>query len=585
MNFWIISSIVCLRIYGSSWARGTIRRWRWRGGRVRGELGEVRLADLSFTVEETATLAQQLGLNLSSQEVAQLHSRTEGWAAGLRLLAISLAQLPANRSALLQGGMQGSRRIFDFLAEEVLDRQTTELRSFLLETSILASLRPEVCDSLTGRRDSFSVLDDLYRRNLYVVAADEAETSFRYHDLFADFLRERLRRERPGDWASLHERAARAERSPHERLRHWLAAANWECAAAEVETIGPEYARRGFVSTLQRWIADLPEEVRLKHPRVLYLLGHAIWTQSEFSLAEPFLEQALEGFRRIGDVVGQGEALVALANSALMNNHFDQSRERVCEALTFDIPVESRVQVHTAGAWDSIYRHDWVEAEHHLNKVFEFLEAGEGTTNPLAAQLLLFSEGIPGYLQKVEVVCAAMRKRLCEPPGLVEGVYYLLQGATRIYRGDPADADRNAERALAIARDCGQVVMVISALGTSFAVTAAMSGRWADMEAWATDGLSETKYGQITRNWRLHYLLLEARARWQTGNLDGLRETCENAMQPNAVEAPAAKPYRYLIRGMLRLANIPMHRRSKCSAMPWCWKKRLKSRGRFAARA
>ena len=320
--------------------------------RVRGELGEIRLPDLSFTEDETGALVnQRLGLNLSSQEVNLLHARTEGWAAGLRLLATSFSQLPGNRTSVLQSGMQGSRRIFDFLADEVLDRQEPALRNFLLETSILSSLRPEVCDAYTGRRDSARILEDLYRRNLYVVAANESETSFRYHDLFADFLREHLRRERPDDWSSLHERAARAETSPHNRLRHLLAAESWDAAAAEIEAIGPEYARRGFVLTLQRWIGELPAEVRLRHPRVLYLLGHAIWTQSEFSQAQPYLEQALEGFRRNNDLAGQGETLVALANSALMNSRFDESRDLIREALTFDIPAESRVQVHSASAW------------------------------------------------------------------------------------------------------------------------------------------------------------------------------------------------------------------------------------------
>jgi hypothetical protein len=143
--------------------------------RARGELGEIRLQDLSFTEDETSALVNNnLGLDLTSQEVHQLHSRTEGWAAGVRLLATSLSQLPANRTTLLSG-MQGSRRIFDFLAKEVLDRQEPDLRNFLLDTSILSSLRPEVCDALTGRRDSGRILEDLYQRNLYVVAADEAK--------------------------------------------------------------------------------------------------------------------------------------------------------------------------------------------------------------------------------------------------------------------------------------------------------------------------------------------------------------------------------------------------------------------------
>lgn len=524
--------------------------------RARGELGEIRLQDLSFTEDETRALANQcLGLELNSDEVHLLHARTEGWAAGLRLLAISLAQLPAKRAALLESSMQGSRRIFDFLAEEVLDRQPAELRDFLLETSVLASLRPEVCNALTGRRDSIRVLEDLYRRNLYVVAADEAETSFRYHDLFADFLRERLRRERPDDWAALHERAARSETLPENRLRHWLAAECWDGAAAEIEAVGAEYARRGFVHTLQRWISELPDEIRLRYPRVLYLLGHAIWAQSEFSRAQPYLEQALEGFRRAGDLVGQGEAIAALANSALMNNRLDESRDMIREALSFDIPAASRVQIHTASAWAAIYRKDLTEAKHHLDTVFQMLKEGDGTENPLAIQLVLFSEGLPGYVDKIEDLCAAMERRNSGPPVLAHAAYYLLHGAALLHRGDMPAADRSALRALEIARDSGQIVHVIAALLTSLAVTAAAAGRWNDMEMHASEGLDENQFGHITRNWRLHFQFLQARARWHSGDIEGLRQTYESAMLPNPVESPAARPYFHLIRGMVGMAE------------------------------
>lgn len=524
--------------------------------RARGELGEIRLQDLSFTASETGDLVnRRLGLNLDPREVQLLYSRTEGWAAGLRLLATSLAQSPANRAVLLEGGMQGSRRVFDFLAEEVLDRQDPDLRRFLLDTSILSSLRPDVCDSLTGRRDSYSVLEDLYQRNLYVVAADQQETAFRYHDLFADFLRERLRRERPGEWKSLHERAARAEVEPANRLRHLLAAGSWEAATEEIAAVGPEYARRGFVLTLRRWIGELPDEVRLRHPRVLYLLGHAIWTQREFSQAQPYLEQALEGFRRAGDTAGQSETLVALANSALMNNRFDESREMLRQALEFDLPAQSQVQVHSAGAWDAIYRRDWPAARPHLDRVFDLVEQGEGTANPLAIQLILFSEGAPEYVDRIEKLCAGLRQRLSGAPEVALGVYYLLRSAVLAHRGYACEADREGGHALEIARDCGQIVLVIAALSTSFAITAAAESRWNDMDRWATDGLDETKYGQITRNWRLHFQHLQARARWHAGDIEGLRRTYEDAMLPNPVEAPAARPYRSLIQGMARMSE------------------------------
>jgi len=524
--------------------------------RARGELGEIRLQELSFTEEETSTLANEcLALNLTDQEVRQIHARTEGWAAGLRLLATTLAQAPARRATLLESGMQGSRRIFDFLAEEVLDRQPAELRGFLLETSVLVSLSPKVCDALTGRRDSIRILEDLYRRNLYVVAADESETTFRYHDLFADFLRERLRRERPEAWAELHKRAARAEVSPDRRLRHWIEAESWDEAAAEIEAAGPEYARRGFVVTVRRWIFALPEEARLRHPRVLYLLGHAIWTQSEFSAAQPWIEQALEGFRRISDTAGQGEAILALANAALMNNRLEECSEMIQEALSFDIPPASRAQIHTATTWAAIYRKDWDEAARQLDHLYGLLNAGVGADNPLALQLVLFSEGLFGYVAQIERLLRSMKSRLTGQPDLTHSAYHLLNSAILIHRGDLNEGEREAERSLEIARDCGQIVLVTAALCTNFAIVMAGRGNWAEMDRWASDGLDETKYGHITRNWRLHFQYLQARARWGAGDIEGLRQTMESASIPNPVAAPASKPYFHLIRGMLRMAE------------------------------
>jgi LuxR family maltose regulon positive regulatory protein len=524
--------------------------------RARGELGEIRLHELSFTEEETSALANEcLSLNLTLQEVRQIHTRTEGWAAGLRLLATSLAQLPSRRATLLESGMQGSRRIFDFLAEEVLDRQSAELRGFLLETSVLASLTPKVCDALTGRRDSIRILEDLYRRNLYVVAADESETTFRYHDLFADFLRERLRRERPEAWPELHQRAARAEISPDRRMRHWIESESWDEAALEVEAAGPEYVRRGFVVTLRRWIFRLPEEVRLRHPRVLYLMGHAIWTESEFSAAQPWIEQALEGFRRVGDTAGQGEAILALANAALMNNRLEESRQLIQEASSFDIPPASRAQICTASAWAAIYRKDWKEADGHLNQLYQLLMSGVGTGNPLALQLVLFSEGVFGYVARIDELCRSMEPRLTGQPDLTHSAYHLLKSAISLHRGDLEAGDRHAERATEVALDCGQLVLVTAALCTNWAISKAARGDWEEMDRWASDGLDEDKYGHITRNWRLHFQYLQARARWGAGNIEGLRETVEATLIHNPVEAPAAKPYFHLIRGMLRMAE------------------------------
>jgi LuxR family maltose regulon positive regulatory protein len=142
--------------------------------RARGQLVELRARELAFSREETtAFLNGVLGLGLSPADLASLYERTEGWPAGLRLLANSLERIPspAARTACIRDLAQTDRYIFDFLAEEVLDRQPPAVRAFLLETSILAELTPARCQAVTGRSDAGAILEDLYRRNLFLISA------------------------------------------------------------------------------------------------------------------------------------------------------------------------------------------------------------------------------------------------------------------------------------------------------------------------------------------------------------------------------------------------------------------------------
>ena len=184
--------------------------------RVRRQLAELRLHDLRFTGGEAdALLNATLGLGVAPAQLDQLLHRTEGWAAGVSLLASSLEQIatPGERAAFLAHVQRTDRAIFEFLAEEVLNRQNPFVRMFLLETAVLPTLTPALCRAVSGRDDAEDVLDDLYRRNLFLAEVgaqhgpadddgDDAPPVYRYHDLFRDFLRQRLRRElqhgRPG---------------------------------------------------------------------------------------------------------------------------------------------------------------------------------------------------------------------------------------------------------------------------------------------------------------------------------------------------------------------------------------------------
>ena len=229
--------------------------------RAGGQLAELRTADLRFSAEEAAALLREsAGADLPAAAVAALAARTEGWVAGLRLAALSLASQadPAGFVAAFSGS---HRYVLDYLTEEVLDRQQEELRTFLLETSLLERLSGGLCDAVTGRTDSRAMLERVERAGLFLVPLDEVRDWWRYHHLFADLLRARLQQQRPGRVVSLH-RAAAAWCEDHgladDAVRHALAAGDPAWAARLVERYADAFLLRSEDATLQRWLAALP---------------------------------------------------------------------------------------------------------------------------------------------------------------------------------------------------------------------------------------------------------------------------------------------------------------------------------------
>ncbi|ORA35366.1 hypothetical protein BST13_14645 [Mycobacterium aquaticum] len=201
--------------------------------RLTGELTELRAADLAFTLQDARTLLAASGVTLSDESLAVLHARTEGWAAGLRLAAISLGGHPEPERFITE--FSGSERtVAEYLLAEVLERQPDEVRRLLLYTSVLQRVNGELADHLLSSRGSEKVLHALEGANAFVVALDAGRYWFRYHQLFADLLRLELRRTYPGAVPQLHDAAARWY-SEHGRvadaIRHAQFAENWEYAA------------------------------------------------------------------------------------------------------------------------------------------------------------------------------------------------------------------------------------------------------------------------------------------------------------------------------------------------------------------
>ncbi|HYF81032.1 MAG TPA: hypothetical protein VD973_28295, partial [Symbiobacteriaceae bacterium] len=232
--------------------------------RARGDMLEIRAKDLRFTPGEAAELlAQVQGLAMSSQEMQDLTARTEGWAAGLQLAALSLQGLD-DVSGFMADLMGSNRFIADYLAEEVLQRQSADVQRFLLFTSVLDRLSGPLCDAVTERADSQALLEMLESGNIFTAAMDGERRWYRYHSLFADMLRARLLQQFPGEVPALYVRASEwYERQGMlvEAARAALAGGAYDRAARLTESLGDVVMQRGEGETLRALIESLPDEV------------------------------------------------------------------------------------------------------------------------------------------------------------------------------------------------------------------------------------------------------------------------------------------------------------------------------------
>ncbi len=237
--------------------------------RARGQLGEVRAADLRFTVEESAAyLNGAMGLRLSDSDVTALDGRTEGWIAALQLAALSI-QGRDDASAFIAGFAGDDRYVVDYLGEEVLARQPPDVREFLLRTSILERLSGPLCDAVTGRGDGKATLVALERANLFVVPLDDRRQWYRYHHLFADVLRAHLLDEHPAEVAGLHRRAGAWFEAGGDRpqaIGHALAAGDVDRAAELMELAMRGMLRDRREAELGRWVGLLPDSVVRRRP-------------------------------------------------------------------------------------------------------------------------------------------------------------------------------------------------------------------------------------------------------------------------------------------------------------------------------
>ena len=350
--------------------------------RLEGELGEIREPDLRFTVAEARELFAAAGVQLPEAALVSLHERTEGWAAGLRLAALSLTGHPD--PVRFAAGFSGTERtVAEYLLDEVLDRQPDEVRRLLLRTSILERVNGDLADLLTGDKGGERVLQDLEEANAFVISLDGSRSWFRYHQMFAGLLQLELRRAAPDEVAALHRMAAGwlAEHGyPVEAIRHAQAAGDWDLAAGLLADHWPGLHLDGQAATTHELLAGFPPRVRAADASLAAVAAADELSYGSLEAAERYLGLAERGTASVPDarraqaqlllgivrllVVRQRGDLPTAAEEARRLELLAEAPDAVQRCLGEDLRALTLISLGSTEMWTGRFP----EAERHLGR-------------------------------------------------------------------------------------------------------------------------------------------------------------------------------------------------------------------------
>jgi len=273
---------------------------RLRGSR---QLNEIRTDDLRFSVEETDAFLNQIKqLDLSNHDIATLAARTEGWIAGLQMASFSIPK-QSDRKVFIEKFSGSNRFILDYLMEEVLEYQPENIRSFMLNTSILSALSSGICEAVTGESRSQEILEELERLNLFIVPLDDHRETFRYHHLFGDLLKKRLKTRFPDTISDLHQAAGEwyyENGFLDAAIGHTLAAERFELAASWLDIPAIDLLGQAGLEPVQNWLESLPQDIVQSKPNFSMAFAWIFLATSKVQEVEPHL-QKVEHFLGIDD--------------------------------------------------------------------------------------------------------------------------------------------------------------------------------------------------------------------------------------------------------------------------------------------
>jgi LuxR family maltose regulon positive regulatory protein len=301
--------------------------------RLRGQnqVEDIRSGDLSFNFAESFDFFKKaLPLTLSEKQVKRLNARTEGWAAGLQMAAISM-QGKSDVSQFINDFSNSNRFVLDFLIEEVFHNQSEDVQQYLIQTSILTRLNNALCHAVTQNKYEHISLDQLFKSDLFIIRLDNTENWYRYHHLFADLLYKLLVQHTPNQMKALHERACQWYQEQHlitDAINHALKAEDFSKAEYLLSQIAEGLWRQGQQGVILGWLKQFPEGYETSNPRLCAVSALMVFLDGRYDEAEDYIHLAEKNISNLDDAQFKGVI-------AAIRSYIADYRGRIEEALKY----------------------------------------------------------------------------------------------------------------------------------------------------------------------------------------------------------------------------------------------------------
>ncbi len=442
--------------------------------RAKGQISELRANDLHFTVEESAQfLNRRMNLNLQPEEIAALEQRTEGWVAGLQMAALSLHELD-DAAVFIEAFAGDNRYVADYLISEVLDRQPDHIRDFLLQTAIVDRFTPALCAALMGddTLQSGRIIAQIEALGLFVIPLDHVRQWYRYHQLFTDLLRYRLRQDDPSKFVALNRIASRWYQQQglvEEAVKYGLVGGEHDHVAELIERSGLAMIGRGQLATLQNWINALSEKTIRKHPYLSVLLvwvgaltGQSDLAKRQLALAEENLPSAKADLH--SEIICQIALLRAYATRT--SGDLDASIKHAQEALSHlpknNVFLDCTIHLNLGGNY--WLKGNFSTLEKPLIHANSFIDIPEVEYPALAAAGFLANAYLQqGQLRKAESLCRGIVERYSRHAHPAAAYVFLEQGELFYERNDLDGALEVLSKTIQIGENADKIVNVIRA--------------------------------------------------------------------------------------------------------------------------